>query len=284
MKQLTYGEKDSYSPNKFKKVIGEINSMFLEKKLVDICDLYRTVIDSIQDEIPYESTEEGEDYINKKQSYEEAKREVDPNNPISKELNYFYETIYKCPNGYNCYSIQNDSSIMFDLLKISNVTKGKIDLYKCFDYNFRVVEKNQFYCNKCECSHINKSKDKLLSLPKILTIILNRGKGKKYNGKVRFDEIIDIQKYVDDTFIEPDKRNFNYKLIAVSIHFGPYSNFGQYIAYCYRENEKKYYCFNDTNISIVDFEDIVNNGEPTILFYEQSDEENNNIIVLKLNN
>ena len=185
MKQLTYGEKDSYSPNKFKKVIGEINSMFLEKKLVDICDLYRTVIDSIQDEIPYESTEEGEDYINKKQSYEEAKKDVDPNNPISKELNYFYETIYNCPNGYKCYSIQNDSSIMFELLKISSVTKGKIDLYKCFDYNFRVVEKNQFYCNKCECSHTNKSKDKLLSLPKILTIILNRGKGK--NIMVKFD-------------------------------------------------------------------------------------------------
>ena len=102
MKELTYGNNNSYSPKNFKKTLGKINSLFSEYKGIDVSNLYRTVIDSIIDEIPYEYPED-EDYENKKQNYEEAKKEVDPNNPINKELNYFYETIYTCPTGFNCY-------------------------------------------------------------------------------------------------------------------------------------------------------------------------------------
>ena len=272
MKGLTYGKEDYYSPNCFKQALGNINSLFSGFKNVDINLLYKTVINSILNEIPYKY-HENEDYKNKRKNYEEAKCGVDPNNPINKELNFFYETIYNCPKGNKCYSIQNNTSIMFNLFKISQSTKGKIDLYKCFDYNFRVIQNNQFYCSKCECTHKSQSQDKLLSLPNVLTINLNRGKGKQFIDKIEFYEKINIQKYVDDTFIDSDKKKFNYKLIAVSIHFGPYSNFGQYIAYCYRENEKKYYCFNDTSVCPVKFKDLKNNGEPCILFYEQINEE-----------
>ena len=159
MNGLTYGEKTYYSPNTFKQALGDINSLFSGDKGADVSDLYRTVIDSILDEIPYEYPED-EDYEDKKQNYEEAKKEVNPDNPINKELNYFYETIYKCPKGNNIYTIQNDSSIMFELLKISKWTNEKIDLYKCFDYNFRVIKNNEFYCSKCECTHKNTSQDK----------------------------------------------------------------------------------------------------------------------------
>ena len=272
MKGLTYGEKSYYSPNTFKQALGDINSLFSGHKGADVSDLYRTVIDSILDEIPYENPED-EDYEDKRQNYEEAKKEVNPDNPVNKELNYFYETIYKCPKGYNIYTIQNDSSIMFELLKISKWTNEKIDLYKCFDYNFRVIQNNQFYCSKCECTHTNTSEDKLLSLPKVLTIILNRGKGKQFLDKVEFYQEINIQKYVDDTFIKPKKKKFKYKLIGISTHSGSSSSYaGHYIAYCYRDIEDKYYCFNDTKATPVEFDDIKNRGEPYILFYEQMDE------------
>ena len=271
MEGLTYGNNYSYSPNSFKETLGDINSLFKGVKGADVSDLYRTVIDSIIDEIPYEYPED-EDYDNKKQNYEEAKKEVNPDNPINKELNYFYETIYRCPTGFNCYTIQNDSSIMFELLKISKWTKGKIDLYKCFDYNFRVIQSNEFYCSKCECTHKNKSQDKLLSLPKVLTIILNRGKGKQFVDDVEFYETINIQKYVDNTFIKPKKQKFNYKLIGVSTHMGSSSNSGHYIAYCYRKKENQYYCFNDTSVRPVKFKDLKTDNEPYILFYEQIDE------------
>ena len=52
--------------------------------------------------------------------------------------------------------MQNDTSIMFELLKISKwANSKKIDLKKCFEYNFRVIEKNEFYCSKCENTQIN---------------------------------------------------------------------------------------------------------------------------------
>ena len=273
MEGLTNGNKKNFSVNTFKETLGEINSLFSGSRGADVSDLYRTVVDSIIDEIPYEYNED-EDYENQKQNYEEAKKEVDPNNPINKELNYFYETIYICPKGNKIYSVQNDSSIMFELLKISKCTKGKLDIYKCMDYNFRVIQNNEFYCSKCNCTHKNKSQDRLLSLPKILTIILNRGKGKQYVDNVDFDKIINIKKYVDDTFIDSDKKKFNYKLIGVSTHIGSSSSSGHYIAYCYRENEKQYYCFNDTSAEPVKFKEIKSYGEPYMLFYEQTDETN----------
>ena len=270
MKGLTYGNENYYSPYNFKETLGEINSLFAGCKGADVSDLYRTVIDSIIDEIPYEYPDD-EDYENKKQNYEEAKKEVDPNNPINKELNYFYETIYRCPEGNNIYSVQNDSSIMFELLKISKISNDKIDLYKCFDYNFREIQNNQFYCSKCCCTHTNTSRDKLLSLPKVLTLILNRGKGKQFVDKVDFDETINIQKYVDDTFIKPKNRKYNYKLIGVSTHLGSSSNCGHYIAYCFREKENQYFCFNDEYARMISFDEL-KHGEPYILFYEQIDE------------
>ena len=232
---ITYGDKKYYSPNNFKNTLGNINSLFSGCKGADVSDLYRTIVDSIINEIPYEYGEDEDenddgDNTNKEQYYKNAKKEVDENNPIIKELNYFYETIYDCPEGYKCYSIQNDTSIMLELLKISKwANSNKIDLKKCFEYNFRVIEKNEFYCSKCENTHVNKSRDKILTLHKVLTIILNRGKGKQYVEKVEFYENINIKDYVDDTFIEDNKRKYNYKLIGVSTHLGSSSNSGHYI-------------------------------------------------------
>lgn len=59
----------------------------------------------IQNEIPYESIEDGENYINKKQNCEEVKRDVASNNQINKELIFFFENIYNYTNGYNFHSI-----------------------------------------------------------------------------------------------------------------------------------------------------------------------------------
>ena len=278
MKELTYGDKSYYSPNNFKNTLGNVNSLFSGRKGADVSDLYRTIVDSIINEIPYEYPEDDDenddgDNTNQKQYYLHAKKEVDEKNPIIQELNYYFETIYDCPKGNKCYGMQNDTSIMFELLKINKWANCKqLDLYKCFDYNFRFTPKNEFYCSKCECTHINSSQDKIVALPKILTLVLNRGKGKQYYDKVKFYEKINIQKYVDNTFIETKDRKYNYKLIGVSTHSGVSSGTaGHYIAYCYRENENKYFCFNDINVNPVKFEDL-SIGVPYILFYEQTNE------------
>ena len=273
---LTYGDHKCFSPNDFKDTLGNTNPLFKGHKGADVSDLYRTIVDSIINEIIYEYPEGDDenddgDNTNQTHNYEMAKKEVDMKNPIIKELNYFFETIYDCPLGYKCYSIQNDTSIMFELLKISKwANTNNLDLKKCFEYNYRIIDKNEFYCSRCDGIHINKSQDKILSLPKILTLILNRGKGKKFVDKVDFDEIINIEKYVDDTFIKNENNTYKYKLIGVSTHLGSSSDFGHYIAYCFRENTNKYYCLNDESYRVVSFNDL-KNGDPYLLFYERID-------------
>ena len=279
MKGLTYGNNRSFSPYDFKNTLGNINSLFKGSKGADVSDLYRTIVDSIISEIRYECPEDEEDddgdNTNQEKYYTIAKKEVDENNPIIKELNYFFETIYNCPEGYKCYSIQNDTSIMFELLKISKWAKTtNLNLEKCFEYNYRIIENNEFYCSKCEGTHNDKSQDKIISLPKVLTIILNRGKGKQFTNKVDFDEIINIEEYVDNTFIDKRNKKYNYKLICVSTHLGSSSNCGHYIAYCFRENTNKYYCLNDESYRVVSFDDL-KYGEPYILFYERIDDNDN---------
>ena len=279
MKGLTYGNNRSFSPYDFKNTLGNINSLFKGSKGADVSDLYRTIVDSIISEIRYECPEDEEDddgdNTNQEKYYTIAKKEVDENNPIIKELNYFFETIYNCPEGYKCYSIQNDTSIMFELLKISKWAKTtNLNLKKCFEYNYRIIENNEFYCSKCEGTHNDKSQDKIISLPKVLTIILNRGKGKQFTNKVDFNEIINIEEYVDNTFIDKINKKYNYKLICVSTHLGSSSNCGHYIAYCFRENTNRYYCLNDESYRVVSFDDL-KYGEPYILFYERIDDNDN---------
>ena len=58
MKGLAFGEDNFYSPNNFKKTLGKINSLFSGNKEVDVIDLYRAIVDSIINEIPYENSEE----------------------------------------------------------------------------------------------------------------------------------------------------------------------------------------------------------------------------------
>ena len=274
MNHLTYGKEKNYSPINFKKTLGEKNSIFKGTKGGDVSDLYRTIIDSIIEENPYEYPEDDNDdgdNTNQKNMYLIAKKEVDENNPIIKELNYFYETIYFCPKGSKCYSIQNDTSIILDLLKASKWAKSNnLALNKCFEHYFRLLDNNEFYCSKCDEFHKNKSQDKILSLPKVLTIILNRGKGKQFTNHVKIDEIINIEKYVDETFIEKKNRKYKYKLIGISTHTGSSSYAGHYYSYCYREKENKFYCFNDTTVMPVKKKEYLNDGysEPYILFYE----------------
>ena len=277
MHGLTYGEKNYFSPKKFKEILGKINPLFEGCKGADVSDLYRTIIDSIINEIPYEypegeDDEDEGDNTNKQKYYENAKKEVDLKNPIIQDLNYFYETEYDCPEGYKCYSIQNDTSIMFELIKISKIKRSSINIYDCFEYHFRKVENNEFFCSKCECNHINTSQDKFVCLPKVLCLILNRGKGKQFVDKVEFYEKINIKKYVDDTFIRPKDRKYDYKLIGVSSHMGSSSDFGHYIAYCYRKSQDHYFCFNDESVTPVTFKEIA--YDPYILFYEQINYDN----------
>ena len=83
---------------------------------------------------------------------------------------------------------------------------------------------------------------------------------------VRFDEFIDISKYIDPD-CEPDK-NFKYKLFATINHKGDIES-GHYYSLIKLNNQEKWYEFNDSNIYNLD-DNFYNFDHAYVLFYIKS--------------
>ncbi len=177
----------------------------------------------------------------------------------------YYETEYKCPNGGFIYSFESTSFILFDLINIYNYYgHDQLSIEKCFKYFIRNQKKNSFYCNKCGSIQTGSSKEIIYQPPKILVIILDRGKGKVFRGKVEFDITLDLKEYIDK---ENNNYNSNYELIGVIIHSGESSSSGHYTACCLTDNHKYYYFSDDYKKEIN--ENYLNNNEPYLLFYQK---------------
>ena len=115
----------------------------------------------------------------------------------------------------------------------------------------------------------NIAEDKIYRPPKILVLILDRGKAKSFKGNVKFHISLDLK-----NIIEEKKRNYSskYKLISFIIHSGPSSLSGHYTTYCLTDNGKYFY-FNDENVTEIQG-DISYIGDPYLLFYMREDEDN----------
>ena len=96
-----------------------------------------------------------------------------------------------------------------------------------------------------------------------LILILNRGKGNIYKCNVKFPEILDIK-----SFVENKNCNTLYDLYAVICHFGPSSMGGHFIAYARNALNDKWYCYNDSSVTLCKEKNYLT-GVPYILFYQE---------------
>ena len=281
MDGLKNDEKEYFVPKEFKKLMGSKNSLFLGRKAGDVKDLYFNIIDSLLSEMYNEnktniSCESELDYNNNKKMFEETRKEIDENNIINKLFIGYYFTKYFCSKTkINTYSFQTESFILFELEKIQkHFEKNELSLELCFKYYFKKCSKSSFYCNKCENTHIGKSYDNIYRQPKILVLILDRGHGKTFKGKVEIKKDLDLRNYIDEDECEYSSL---YKLICISTHEGKSSPTGHYTARCLTENNKYYY-FSDTYFHEIN-ENRLFEDEPYLLFYQQIDiNENSNEI------
>ena len=104
----------------------------------------------------------------------------------------------------------------------------------------------KYSCINCHKIVDHEKKLKISKIPQILILSLQRmdyqNKGKN-ECLVRFDEFIDISKYIDADY-EPDK-NFKYKLLAIINHKGDIES-GHYYSLIKLNNQEKWYEFNDS--------------------------------------
>ena len=272
-------KKDYFETTEFKKIMGSKNSLFSGFKAGDAKDLYFNLIDAFITELTKESEdlpeEEDIDSTKKLDAFKITKEEIENNNHIINQLFVgYYETVYKCKNSterneINTYYFSSETSISFNLEKISKFYNNKdLSINDCFDYNYLRTSKNSFFCAKCNKEEENVSFDIIYYPPKILVLILDRGKGKKYRGKIKFESDLDLDHLIDQ------KENYNtfttkYKLIGVSTQSENSCSGGHYTACCLAD-DGYYYYFNDTFVEKVTIENIYEN-EPYLLFYKRLD-------------
>ena len=284
----TNSKEKAYSPNSFKDVLGEENSLFAGIQANDSKDLINFLLERFHQELniakPKKEEEQATDQTKEGEVLmaflEELKQNF--NSPIS---NLFYgvlETISQCQGCKIAkYNFQVYSFLEFPLQQVNQyyfnngkrplfTSDGKnpdVDLCECFEYNRKIdlmTGNNQMYCDQCKKSCNSLYSTILYSGPSYLIINLNRGKGAVYECKVNFPEQLDISDFV--TFKNEGKTV--YRLYAVICHLGPSSMSGHFVAYCRNRMDNKWYLYNDGIVTEFERPQQYNDGMPYILFYE----------------
>ena len=277
--EVMYGlkneKKDYFEATEFKKIMGSKNSLFKGFKAGDAKDLFINLIDSLLTELTVEKEDDNEleenvDLTKKLDVFKITKDEV-YDNIINNLFIGFYETIYNCKNNkkMKTYAFSTESFISFNLEKITQYYKNKtLRIEDCFKYNYNRSYKTSFFCDKCKVTEENITNDKIFVPPKIFVLVLDRGHGKTFRGKVSFKTDLDLEGLIDK---EENKNTFNtkYRLIGVSTHSGRSSSSGHYTACCLTDDEKYYY-FSDTYVNEAKENEIYEN-EPYLLFYKRLD-------------
>ena len=192
------------------------------------------------------------------------------------------ETKSKCMKCQNIkYNFQVYSFLEFPLEQVNKYcfNQGKrqnynsnknpdVDLYECFEYHRNLelmTGDNQMYCNICNSNEDALYGTQIYSAPHYLIINLNRGRGAVYECKVNFPEKINLLNFI--TF---KNENTFFELYEVISHLGPSSMSGHFVAYCKRRKDEnfKWYLFNDAIVSECKNKEEFRNGMPYILFYK----------------
>ena len=272
-----------YSPNQFKDVISEMNSLFAGIQANDSKDLILFLLETMHNELNLENKNINNinnqnnylDDIQAQYNYEMALKNFsnyfkEKYNSIISSLFYgMFNSITCCQNcnvvlnNVQCYNI-----LIFPLQKVKEYKMKMdniVDLYECFDYNQRpdLISGKSFYCNNCRTMVDNVNTTKILYCPKILVINFNRGKGLEFDVKINFPEYIDIINYV---YYKDNSPTF-YELVGIVTHFGPSSMGGHFIAFCKSFGNQQWYKYNDAMVDPSSFEEAKNTGVPYILFY-----------------
>jgi ubiquitin C-terminal hydrolase len=147
-----------------------------------------------------------------------------------------------------------------------NVKKLNLDnCFKCFESEELLTGENQIFCNKCRKMSDAKTINKIYKAPKVLIIILNRGKDNQFECDVDFPLQLDISNYIENLKESPKI----YDLIGVISHLGESSMSGHFIAIC-KHFDDTWHLFNDAFVSNSSEADL-KKGTSYILFYQCKD-------------
>ena len=167
-------------------------------------------------------------------------------------------------NQYNQYNQYNQFN---QFNQYNNI--NEVNIYDCFDYDRKInimSGDNSMYCNYCKRNNNCSMWTNLATGPKILILLLNRGKGIEFNIKINFFEELNLYNY-----IQYNNTGFKYKLIGVITHIGESGMGGHFIAYCFDPISNLWYKYNDSFVDEVkNFKsEVIDFAMPYLLFYQK---------------
>ena len=283
-------------PNLFKCVIGELNPLFEGNHAADSKDLVFFIIErlhlelnikdqniqNIQKDFYQLELESRDQKLMLQNFFNDFKLK---NNSIISETFYgITQSIMDCKGcGIKKYSFQSFNMQIFQLKKLKEdkilyyKTNEKLNLIEGFvlqqmpEY---LTNENMIYCNYCKGLRDGIHQQSIYQLPKILIIILNRGRNNSdFNEEFDFPAILDLgnQKVI----IDQNSPHIFY-LCGIITHLGESGSGGHFIAYCRNNQNDNFTFYNDSQVSEVSIEsaisykisDNVNEKKtPYILFY-----------------
>jgi len=284
-------QKDSYSPDEFKKAIIELNPLFRGDQTNDSKDLIKFLLEEMNNELVK--------IYNKKWNIIEKENELnqiidssDKNIVLLYLVNNFKKTHCSIIGDYlygfnkSVFICQNCSRITFNFnlfnflifsleetsnyfnLSYNKSTIPTINFDCCFKYMAKEKLFQDTFCSHCGNSGLSKYREAIYSLPLYLIIILDRGKGNIFNCHVQIPEIFDTSNY-----IEAKSQNNNYELVGIVSLFEQNGIDKHFIAFCKHSIDGKWRCYND-NIVTECQNDYLNKGIPYIVFYKKCQIEN----------
>ena len=264
-----------YAPQNFKEIISEMNPLFKGVAANDPKDLILFLLETMHNELNQPQPE----LLKTIKNTVPDQRDF---NAVFSDFIFFYLSKNKSIISDEFYGFSNNMvtcsccsttthnvqvvNILFMPLEEVRLYMGYntnyVGINDCFEYYEKIDVLPDYYCNYCRNSNNVYSKNKMVYAPKNLIINLNRGRGIEFNVNIKFDEYLDIKKYVF-AFDSP----FYYELTGVVCHFGSNDMGGHFIAFCKNSNTCEWYKFNDQMVTKCTFNDVTKSGMPYVLFY-----------------
>ena len=301
-----------YAPQDFKKRIGEKNPLFAGINANDSKDLILFILEELHNDLNgiNLSKEKNNDIINQSFNSNPIYDEHDninnniqnseiaiynefisdynyKNNSIIKDVFYgVQESVTVCSNcKIQLYSFTIINFLIFPLEKVRqfllkfNTNFSKVTLENCFQHYISaedLIGQNKMYCNSCKGEYDAKTYNIIYNHPKVLIIILNRGKGIEFNVPFTYPYNFDLNKFINmnNNPNYPNKnKKIEYELISVITHLGESGMSGHFISCAKSPVDHNWYLYNDAIVSeckdpLNVFGNATSSSIPYVLFYQ----------------
>ena len=280
---LTFSEKTSISPYRFKDIISN-NEIFEGIAANDSRALTLYFLDTINEEFNDNNISiENQSIFSvirtlKEKGTERVVRFFNSqyNSIIGDLFNGLKTTTYKCIKcqdifiDYQIFNIYNLTvEQTYNGLQENKKTKGKtVDIIDCFKNEEKTKlfnGDNKIFCDKCNKQQDGIATNKIYMSPKLLILFLDRGKNNRFRCEVTFGEKINLSSFVEKNSNSKEE----FELIGSIEHLGSSGMGGHFIANC-KHFDGKFYIFSDSSV-YGPMDNYKQNGTPYLLFYRKID-------------